>query len=249
MSSPRLTQRITLERKPLLLNQTLRMFLVPHIFHLLAPYNPWLRHLSIHSDQPVLIEGADWDRMENDDRLAIPDGFFPMITRLKGLKHLSLEYIPFLQVDFAKSLLFQLGHSPCLQSLCFVPRFRPGVASDLPNLDDLQVLSLKLPSLKNLTISLTLDLHPPPLPDLLMPGHGLRSLLIIPQSTFAFPPHDITQLVPLVKYLDRVFPQLVDVSSHHKPKAHEHPVWRDIEYLLKSYQSLRRDMAALLGGD
>jgi hypothetical protein len=218
---------------------TLGLLLVPHMLEMDMVNNPKVQKLSIEWDGELSgNEPWNWE----DERVALSDSFYPTLSTLRNITALSLKNIPMTRFNFFPQVLASL---PALPSLCTLSLVPLHVADEiLPTPDDLATIRTKFPSLQHLTISLQhLPDVPQDLPDMMHPGHGLKSLFVVPGHDEEVPNIHMSTLIPLATYLDRLFPQLSDVTSYFQ-KGNQRAFlgsMLSLDQLLKLYQKIRRE--------
>jgi hypothetical protein len=204
--------------------------------------NPKVQKFSIEWDGELSgNEPWDWE----DERVALPRSFYTAISTLRNITTLSLKTIPMTDLNFVPGVLEALPALPSLHTLSLVPlRVADDDEQTLPTAADLATIRTKFPSLHHLTISLQ-DLPdvPQDLPDLTHPGHGLRSLFIVPAWIEDIDEVSMSNLIPLATYLDRLFPHLSDVTSYFEKDSKSGALesLQSLDQLLKSYQNIRRE--------
>ncbi|KAJ2932994.1 hypothetical protein H1R20_g4092, partial [Candolleomyces eurysporus] len=230
------------------------VYVAPIILHRLSRNATHIRSVSFERDDPEL-------ELDTEDRVAwfesrraalIPQNLVQDLAKLRNLTALSFKFIPFVDKTFTVQLVAGLPNLPQLQTLCLLPlplSRHERHKLTLPTLECLRTLSSTNLALQHLTISIDMSTIPADTPDLLLPGHALETLFIAPFYTpFKLSTSD---LVTLSTFLDRLFPNLQDVTSFFE-KSHSSrkpglaeasvlasPLWADVERMVRSYQILR----------
>lgn len=251
-ASPTLTAlRATIPRKDV--KPVQGVLLVPHVIDIVARRCPNMNEISISSD-------AAWNKVqlsqfENEPAFQPPATVLSSFSKLKLLRLFVVKNIPFITRDFAYRLTSQLTEMRQLAVLQMEPlpiSLQPHHALVLPGMDILRDLSVNHPNLRSLYITLDLSTIPAPSSDIVpaIPGHPMEKLYITPRTRAG--PSQVSELVAYATYLDRLFPNLDDLTSYFSlmgPAAS--PVqlsalalWRDVDPLLKTFQTMRKQYAA-----
>lgn len=229
------------------------ILLVPHVIDTLA------RQCTNAQDISVL-SGATWNDsslspFENEPSFQPPTTVLQSISKLRSLQCFTIKNVPFATRDFAYRLVSQLTEMKELSLLWMEPfplSPQPHHALVLPGLDTLRDVSVNHPKLRYLYITLDISTIPAPSSDLVfaLPGHPLEKLFITPRNR-AEPPQ-VSELVAYATYLDRLFPNLYDLTSHFSTmgrtaspaQASALALWKDVDPLLKTFQAMRKQYAA-----
>jgi hypothetical protein len=250
-SSPRLIRCVGTLKKVVASDDA--VYTIPQLLHRLSHSAPGLAELSFERHQPDVKTSPGYLAWFEQRRLHfLPDELYQdFTTRLGNLTTFILKYIPFLDPAFTALLVSRLSNMPQLQTLCLLPI---PISSDerhnliLPTLECLQTFSSTNLALQHLTISLDMSTFPSDIPPVSLPGHSLETLFIMPYDSNQKP--QVSDLVALATYLDRLFPHLRDITSFFQEKqpcasvAEESKfalgLWKDVTHLITSYQTLRK---------
>ncbi|RXW13975.1 hypothetical protein EST38_g11884 [Candolleomyces aberdarensis] len=227
------------------------LLLMPHILHLVIHSNPKVQEFSIEWKGRFRGDEAwDW----HDQRLTVPEDLGKALRELRHLEKLSIKQIPIITTDFIVKVLDALPHLPSLDTLYLVPKAADqDDILELPPMEDLASIRERFPALRHLTLSMdTASDIPSDLPEIVYPGHPLETLFIVPPFGELERELTVSELIPLSAYLDRLFPNLEDITSYFEPSPNSQSngesmdegsvtweAWTNLDGLLKSYQQIR----------
>ncbi|TEB28694.1 hypothetical protein FA13DRAFT_1815757 [Coprinellus micaceus] len=218
------------------------VLLVPHIVDLLGQQCPATVDFSIQSealwtDHDTQTQLARW---VNEPTFQPPTTVFQSFAKLKNLQAFTFRNIPDM-----KDISFLLIEPLPLTS-------QPQHALILPGLDILRDISVNQPRLQRLIVTLDVSTIPAPSNDIMpaIPGHPLHQLAVLPKNRAE--PFEVSELIVLATYLDRLFPNLTDITTRFRPPREPnsttvsgYTLWRDVDPLLKSFQAMRKQYAAV----
>ncbi|KAJ2915676.1 hypothetical protein MD484_g4736, partial [Candolleomyces efflorescens] len=220
---------------------TTGLLLAPHVLHLVMAHNPKVHKFSIEWKGESCIDDHEAWGMESE-RGVFLDSFYPTLSKLRNITTLSFKNAPVTDRNFVPQVLATLPALASLRTLALVP-LRVSGRNNYPTTAGLATICAKFSSLEHLTIILDdLPEVPEDLPQMTHPGHGLKTLLMVPGPSNELDHVSISDIIALATYLDRLFPRLCHVKLHvYDDDGYDLHILANLEPLVKSFQKIRRD--------